>query len=536
MSASPDKALAWAGRSAWTVLDTAIFELDAFLETWLFWRNAEMRPRMLHYVGMGSFEEYTRFLSDASDQINTPFRLEVLNTLQDACADLTPGIHRILLDYGQLSLTLCIGDPTMMLDAQNIQADQVCLGANFAKWNAREREALGRCCKPTALPSEFIALRPRTRSLKNLTLAHTTPKRCAVIGAGISGASIANALAKRGWTVQVLDSHATPAAGASGLPAGLVVPQPTVDDSTSSKILRRACHLMLQHLRAALVSGHDFNDGGVLQQSPDVIFHSNAAWLKPEKMVRAWLKHPLIEFKGNAEVAALERENGAWTLLNAQGKTLAIADIVVIANAMGVSTLKFNGNSRASLADASIQNIESLHPVHGTLSFGKLPHDFEPNSHWPTQPVNGNGSFLPCVPGSRNLWMAGSTFEPGPQAQDPTPERQHLENWDRLHQLLPLVADDLEPQFAKGQVEHWQNIRCVSHDRLPLVGPLEAGPDATLWASVGMGARGLTLTALCAQLLVARLCGEPLPIEKTLARKLDSQRVRRKKHSVKETP
>jgi tRNA 5-methylaminomethyl-2-thiouridine biosynthesis bifunctional protein len=69
-----------------------------------------------------------------------------------------------------------------------------------------------------------------------------------------------------------------------------------------------------------------------------------------------------------------------------------------------------------------------------------------------------------------------------------------------------------------------------------LVGPLEAGPDATLWASVGMGARGLTLAALCAQVLVARLCGEPLPIEKTLARKLDSQRVRRKKRSVKETP
>jgi tRNA 5-methylaminomethyl-2-thiouridine biosynthesis bifunctional protein len=309
-----------------------------------------------------------------------------------------------------------------------------------------------------------------------------------------------------------------------------------VDDSTSSQILRRACHLMLQHLRATLVPGHDFDDGGVLQQSPDAIFHSNAAWLKPEKMVNAWLEHPLIEFKGNKEVVALERVNGVWTLLDVQGKTLAIADIVVIANAMGVSTLKFKGNLRASLADASIQNIEILHPVHGTLSFGELHHEFEPNSHWPAHPVNGNGSFLPCVPGSRNLWMAGSTFEPGPQAQDPTPERQHLENWERLNQLLPLVADDLQPQFAKGQVEHWQNIRCVSHDRLPLVGPLEAGPDATLWASVGMGARGLTLAALCAQLLVARICGEPLPIEKTLARKLDSQRVRRKKHSVKETP
>ena len=536
MSASPDKALAWAGRSAWTVLDTAIFELDAFLGIWLLWRNTEMRPRMLHYVGMGSFEEYTRFLSDASDPMGTPFSLEVLKTLRHTCADLTPGIHRILLDHGQFSLTLCLGDPTMMLDAQNIQADQVCLGANFAKWNAREREALGRCCKPTALPSELIALRPRTRSLKNITLAHTAPKRCAVIGAGISGASIANALAKRGWTVQVLDSHATPAAGASGLPAGLVVPQPTVDDSTSSQILRRACHLMLQHLRATLVRAYDFDDGGVLQKSTNAIFHSKAAWLKPEKMVSAWLEHPLIEFKGNKEVVALERVNGVWTVLDVQGKTLAIADIVVIANAMGVSTLKFNGSFRASLTDACIQNIESLHPVHGTLSFGELHHEFEPNSHWPAHPVNGNGSFLPCVPGSRNLWMAGSTFEPGPQAQDPTPERQHLENWERLKQLLPLVADDLQTQFTQGQVQHWQNIRCVSHDRLPLVGPLEAGPDATLWASVGMGARGLTLAALCAQVLVARLCGEPLPIEKTLARKLDSQRVRRKKHSVKETP
>ena len=536
MSASPDKALAWAGRFAWTVLDTAIFQLDAFLDTWLVWRKHEFRPRMLHYVGMGSFEEYTHFVNDTSDRSHSTSNEVVLQTLRAACADLTPGIHRILLDQGQLSLTLCLGDPTTMLGAQTIQADQVCLGANFAKWDTREREALGRCCKPEALPSEFMALRPRTRNLQNLTLAQTAPKRCAVIGAGISGASIANALAKRGWTVQVFDSYETPAAGASGLPAGLVVPQPTVDDSTSSQILRRACHLMLQHLRANLVRGHDFDDGGVLQKSPNAIFHSNAAWLKPKKMVSAWLEHPLIEFKGNAEVAALERVNGAWKLLNAQGEILAVADIVVVACAMGLSTLKINGNLLTSLADECIQNIQSLQPVHGTLSLGELPHDFEQNSHWPTHPVNGNGSFLPCIPGPHNLWMAGSTFEPGPKAQEPTPERQHLENWARLKQLLPLVTDDLQTQFEQAQVRHWQNIRCVSHDRLPLVGPLEAGPDATLWASVGMGARGLTLAAMCAQLLVARLCGEPLPIEKSLARKLDSQRVRRKKHSVKETP
>ena len=536
MSASPDKALAWAGRSAWTVLDTAFFQLDAFLETWLFWRNDAMRPRMLHYVGIGSLQEYTCFLSKASDQSDVSPRQDMLAILQDVCADLTPGMHRILLENGQLSLTLCLGNPAMMLAAQTLQADQVRLGADVAQWDARDREALGRCCKPQALPSAFQTNRPRTRTLKSLTLAQTTPQRCAVIGAGISGASVANALAKRGWAVQVLDRHAQPAAGASGLPAGLVIPQPTEDDSTSSQILRRACHLMLQHLRAGLVRGHDFDDGGVLQMKPHPMWHANAAWLKPEKMVLSWLAHPLIEFKGDTAVAALERVNGAWALRDKQGETLAVADVVVVASAMGIRSLRIHSDSNPSLASECIQNIEGLHPVHGTLSVGELPHPMQQGSHWPTHPVNGNGSFLPCVTGLRNQWMAGSTFEPGPPAQEPTPQRQHHENWERLRQLLPLVAHDVKAQFTTGSIAHWQNTRCVSHDRLPLVGPLEAGTDATVWVSVGMGARGLTLAALCAELLVARLCGEPLPLEKNLARKLDSQRIRRKKRNVKETP
>ena len=532
MSASPDKALAWAGRSAWTVLDTAIFQLDAFVSTWLDWRNDALRPRMLHYVGLGSVEEYTHFLNIASGKTDASPRQELLAAWQQACAGLSPGSHRIFLEHGQLSLTLCIGDPLAMLGAQTFEADQVCLGANFAQWDTREREALGRCCKPTALATELQTTRPRTRMLQTLTLAQTTPKRCAVIGAGISGASVANALALRGWAVQVLDSRPQPAEGASGVPAGLVIPQPTADDSSSSQIVRRAFHVMLQHMRADLVRGHDFDDAGVLQKKPHAMWHADAAWLKPEKMVRAWLAHPLVEFKGNTDVAALARVNGAWELRDIEGMTVAVADIVVVASALGLSTLRFQDGASQSLASACVQNIEGLHPVHGTLSMGELPHPHERGSHWPTHPVNGKGCFLPCIPGPRQQWMAGSTFEPGPQTLVSSPKPQHLDNWKRLHQLLPLVAQDLHTPFTTGPIGHWQNIRCVSHDRLPLVGPLEAAQEATLWASVGMGARGLTLAALCAQLLVARLCGEPLPLEKTLSRKLDSQRIRRKKRKV----
>ncbi|MDB5779265.1 MAG: hypothetical protein JWP93_1630, partial [Polaromonas sp.] len=49
----------------------------------------------------------------------------------------------------------------------------------------------------------------------------------------------------------------------------------------------------------------------------------------------------------------------------------------------------------------------------------------------------------------------------------------------------------------------------------PSLGPLAGQPD--LWVSTGMGSRGLTFAALCAELLAARLHGEPFPMEQRLA-------------------
>ena len=73
----------------------------------------------------------------------------------------------------------------------------------------------------------------------------------------------------------------------------------------------------------------------------------------------------------------------------------------------------------------------------------------------------------------------------------------------------------------------------MTQDRLPLVGPADEGGSSGLWFSVGMGSRGLSLAALCAELLAARMGAEPLPLEYSLARKLDTQRVR---HARKAAP
>lgn len=110
--------------------------------------------------------------------------------------------------------------------------------------------------------------------------------------------------------------------------------------------------------------------------------------------------------------------------------------------------------------------------------------------------------------------------------------QEHAANLGKLAALLPEVAKTVAAQFRTGQVQAWQGSRCISHDRLPLVGPLEDGPAPTLWISAGMGARGLSFSALCAELLVAQLGGEPLPLERNLARALDTRRSRRQTIAV----
>jgi len=73
-------------------------------------------------------------------------------------------------------------------------------------------------------------------------------------------------------------------------------------------------------------------------------------------------------------------------------------------------------------------------------------------------------------------------------------------------------------------VQAWHNERCVSADRLPLVGPVNPLVDDGLWVSTGMGSRGLSFAMLCAELLATRWSAEPWPLPASLARALDPRR------------
>ena len=539
---------AWVGRLAWTVLDTDFGDGQRFLGIRQAWQQDANRPRMLHYVGIAA--DVSRFGTEAA--------------LTDACANLGPGFHRILLDEGSVSLTLCLGDTRTLLAEHVFQADLLFTQVPDDKWAA---QLLARRCKrgtrlwvePPAFPLKNTSLEHGTALLNaagfvldnpslesaaitgnfnpRWTISRTRapslqvappPARCAVIGAGLAGASVAQALAARGWQVSVLDQEWGPAAGASGLPVGLAVPHVSADNNPRSRLTRSGTHLMKQHAQRLLARGADWEPSGVHELRPDTepLWHADAFWLKPGKLVQAWMAQPGVRFVPHARVAGMSHNSGVWVLRGDNGEELGQFEVVVLANAMACVPLLRASLGAGSQVPSEVQEkLDALHAVHGTLSHGTYA---ETLPGLPATPVNGHGCFIPHVPGPLGeQWCAGSTFEPDALVAADI-QAQHALNMERLRRLLPLEGYDLPDTLDRGPVAQWTSTRCVTHDRLPLVGAVETTAGPGLWLCVGMGARGLSLSALCAELLAARLGAEPLPVEFSLSRSLDVNRVRRK--------
>lgn len=360
---------------------------------------------------------------------------------------------------------------------------------------------------------------------------------CIVIGGGLAGAAAAASLARRGWQVQVLDQAAQPAAGASGLPAGLMAPHLSPDDNLLSRLSRAGLRITLQQATDLLQAGEEWQgEGGVLEHRQpskggafhadrfaadwsreatdedkraamlapcaSAVVHGRGAWIKPAALVRAWLGHPHIQWRGGVRVAQVERAGAQWSVVDADGAHRAQAPLVVIAAALGSGAL--SGDRLW------------LQPVRGQVSLGL----HQPGLHLPERPMNGNGHLLPRVPLAQGMaWLSGSSYGRADTALDERAD-DHRANLERMQALAPVVASQLAPAFLAGQVRAWTGVRCASTDRRPLVGPLAPG----LWVSTAMGSRGLTFAALCAELLAARLHGEPLPLPASLALALDVAR------------
>lgn len=578
----------WASQPRWQVLDTGFGAGWAFLATWQAWHNDPQRPQHLFYTAIDAQLPSAEDMRLSAQPF--PEWHALAHTLAEAWCGLLPGTHRLVFDEGRVQLTLHIGLPQEVLPTLDSPTDSVFLCPSSASPTDSDDTTLakgvGRLCRVgTRLACTFgseplahgltsagfdvepmntaaSAQRPlQARYAPRWSPRHSLrsgleprPSRVVVVGAGLAGSAVAWSLAQRGWQVDVLDQASEPATGASALPIGVVAPHASPDDAMLSRLSRSGVRLTLQRAAQLLPAGLDWAASGVLEHRvegkrglpatdawahhgqdwsrtahPDEtarahlpvgtpgLWHSMAGWIRPAQLVRAQLQHPAIHWQGGCQVHTLQRKDGHWHVLDAQGQTLAHAEHVVLAAAYP---------TRALLAQGTWGQLP-LNPLRGQISCGPLA-DLPAAAHalLPPFPVNGHGSFVHDLaqPGERPaIWVAGSTFERGATEAVLKPE-DNTANQVKLARLLPALELAMSPAWETAQ--GWAGVRCTLPDRLPAVGPVDAQAFPGLHVCTGLGARGLTLSVLCGEMLAALLHGEPWPTERKLAQALLAERFR----------
>ena len=399
-----------------------------------------------------------------------------------------------------------------------------------------------------------------------LALKVHTPRdrRIVVVGAGMAGAAVAFSLAQRGWQVLVLEAAQALGAGASGLPVGLAAPHVSPDDNVLSRITRAGVQATLERAKALTQAGslnaHDWGLTGVLEhrikgkrelpsgkalpQAQDswstnasaeqvaaaglphgspALWHSQAAWLRPRRLVQAQLAAPGITLRLSCPVQRISHNHEGWTLWDAQGMLITQVPELVLASAFDSAALL------QGLVDSEAGALLKfpLNPLRVQISFGRMD-DLPPATRdlLPPFPVNGHGSFISGVAApfdETGHWFVGSTFERDCN-QAPVRAEDHAANQTRLNTLLPPLAEGMAPGFAPEHSQGWAGLRGTLPDRLPAVGLIDPLRWPGLHLSTGMGARGISLSVLCGEIIAASLEGQAHPLPPELAKHLAAQR------------
>lgn len=574
----------WAGRGDFTVLETGFGLGHNFLALWDAWAKDPQRCDRLHVV---SVELHPPSLADLARVHQASALPDLAAQLLQAWPPLTPNLHHLSFESGRLRLTLALDDATQLLPALRLQADAVFLDGfaparNAEMWSEALLKAVGRLSAPGATAATWSVARSLHQGLttagfevreergmggkREITCARFVPRPgmrglpsaamrsadAVVVGAGLAGAAAARALAERGLRVTVLEQAADVATGASGNPGGLFHGTVNADDGPYARLYRTAALLAQQRYSAAVAAGVPGQVAGLLRLAPSrpgerdpqallqakglapgyvqwlsaeeasaraglalhepCWFYPGGGWLAPGAWVRHALAHPLISVHTGSRVAALARRDGRWQGRDATGRTLAQSTLLVLALADGTDELL------RRLGHAGWP----LRRSRGQVSFW---HEGKPSAL--RLPLAGDGYAIALEDGL----LCGATR----QAGDPDPsvrDQDHRYNLDRLQRLTGL-AGPAQPEQIEGRVG-W---RLAAEDRLPIVGALPllgAAHRSTqarllprepgLFVLTALGARGLTLAPLMAELLAAQATGTPWPVEQDLADAVDPGR------------
>ena len=405
--------------------------------------------------------------------------------------------------------------------------------------------------QPSAMPW-FETANPIPRNRKTVT----------VIGAGISGCTVAAALKKRGFNVTVVDRHNHAGAEASGNPEGIVYPKLSPRDDLLPRVnlaaiqfashyyqpfwdsgLGRQCGVLVvpenekarrdfkliseryadqTEMVKTIAHGQLEALSGVPLQAESALYFPQLGWLPPQLICEQLLKLndiPLVQ----ADIHSLEysEQQQSWQLLDANKQLVIETESAIIASAFDCKK-------------------------------------FSQTAYLPLRKIRGQITQLPCTPESSKMKMVvcGECYitpaEEGLHGCGATYNKDlfttELRDIDHQANLAQIAATDAGLAAVLGnpineKLTGRANFRCTTSDYLPIAGPVpdrgamledyaklrrDAKTPMTtlgaylpnLYVNCGMGSRGLSYAPLTAELLAAEIAGEKTILNDTLPEEL----------------
>lgn len=521
---------AWQGRRHFVVGELGFGTGLNALALWQLWRETRPAGAWLDFV---SVEKHPLSRDETGRAFAAWPDLEPLTTrLLKQWPSRQKGVHRLVFPEDGFAITVIHDAVEAALADMDFRADAWFLDGfapakNDAMWSQDVLDQVGRLSAPGARVGTFtvaghvrrglqeagfeVAKRPgfgRKRERLEAVFPGTPgaamppPRKVAIIGAGIAGASLASAFARRGCEVVVFDA-AGPAGGASGAPAGLLTPR-----------LERADR---PHVRATLAAfdfarrcyeGFDgFYPGGVVRLAKDereaqrfdgiaalmdervewdgsVLQMRAAARIEPARIVARMLGDLPVHA---ARIASASETDSDVLLADAEGETLCRADIVVFA--CGAGTAAWYPDISPSAGQVAVLAGEA-----------------------PAQPVTWGG-YACAAPGGV---LVGATHVAG---EDAGPEE-------------PAIADFRAafkrhfPSLKAGEVvQTWRGVRASTPDRLPVAGAL--GPRSFILS--GLGSRGFAHAPLLAEHVAALAHGHVPVLPRSAAEAFEPARFEKRR-------
>ncbi len=550
----------WQGRRAFTIAELGFGTGLNALATWESWRANRPPGVVLHYLSveghpldrehaaraLGGFPEVAALAAELLRR--WPFR--------------TYGPQRLWLQDG-FCLTVLIGESAPVLASLDAAIDAWFLDGfaparNPAMWDAGVMAEIARLSAPDATLATYSVAGAVRRGLESAGFEVSrapgfgakrerlvarragvarepleSPGRVAIVGGGIAAACLAQALARRGVAATIVCAGPHLADGASGNPAGLVMPRLDRDPGAAATLFRQAflaaidlyatqtpqafapCGAVQRpdSARAATAFADLLAqppwDETLLQAAGDghTLLHTQAGMLDPVAAIATLSAKAKVVL--NAPVVGLsQRTGGGWTLMGGDGQVIAEAQNVVLAAGAGLAKFAQTAWLPMPLSTGQVEWARGPTPKAAMVQ----------------------GAY--CGPWAGQGVIFGASFEPTDQVVACESEPARIANLARLRALDAALADVIDTAALRSRA----SVRATTPDRLPVLG---LAPHAAVWDTVvqsagprwpglyifgGLGARGLTLSPLLAEAMACAITGEPSPLTAVAEATLDPAR------------